>query len=57
MGEWVDFAWESPGPGFVNVPLPKEEGGWGMEVDGGEDESEDEMALPSPPTEEVAMAG
>jgi aryl-alcohol dehydrogenase-like predicted oxidoreductase len=57
MGEWVDFAWESPGPGFVNVPLPKEEGGWGMEVDGGEDESEDEMALPSQPTEEVAMAG
>jgi hypothetical protein len=52
IGEWVNFAWESPGEGFVNVLLPGE-GKDGEMVDVEEVEHMSGV-LPSPPNEEVA---
>ena len=48
IGDWVDFAWASPGEGFVNVPVEQK----GEEV---VDSDEDLWApLPSPPSEKAA---
>jgi hypothetical protein len=50
IGTWMDYAWASPGEGFVNEPVEHKVEMAGAGIDEGEDEGM-MIPLPSPPTE------